>query len=113
MVMRIFFIAFALLGLSRVLARVKRRELSYALGTLAVLVWASVIVFTLQPQWLDRIAAAVGIGRGVDTAVYVSILVLFYLLFKVFVRLEKMEDHLTAVVRKDAIDTYHATRSDK
>lgn len=110
MVIKIIFIAFALWALARVMTRVRKRELSYALGTLGIVVWASVIVFTLVPSWLDRIAEFVGIGRGVDTAVYISILVIFYLLFKIFVRLEGLEDHLTAVVRKDALHEYHAKK---
>lgn len=110
MLIKIFFIVFALWALARTLMRVRRRELSYALGSLGIIVWTCVIVFTLSPNWLDRIANFVGIGRGVDTAVYVSILVIFYLLFKIFVRLEWLEDHLTTVVRKDALHEYHTKK---
>lgn len=100
---KIIFIVFALFALGKTMARVAKRELSHALGALAVIIWGAVIVFALMPQWLDRLAELVGVGRGVDTAMYISILVLFYLLFRVFIKLEKLEDLLTDSVREDAL----------
>ncbi len=105
---QIIFIAFALFALGKTMARVKKRELSYALGSLAVVVWTAVIVFTIMPEWLDKISEMIGIGRGVDTATYISILVLFYLVFRVFVRLEGLEDKLTDRVREEALENFKA-----
>ncbi len=106
LIVQIFFVLFALFSLSRVFVMVRKRQLSFALGSLAIVVWASVIVFSLQPEWLNHIARIVGIGRGVDTAIYISIVVLFYLVFRILVRLEKMEDQVTTVVRKNALNKY-------
>ncbi len=110
-VVQVIFILFALFALTRVFVRVRKRELSHALGSLAVVIWASVIAFALQPEWLDRIAEVIGVGRGVDTATYISILVIFYLIFKIFVRLEKLEDHLTSSVRDEALSEYRKKNS--
>ncbi len=105
-IIKIFFILFSLFGLSRIFVRVRKRELSYALAVLGVIIWACVIIFALWPELLNRLADLVGIGRGVDTAVYISIVVIFYLVFRVFVRLEKMEDHLTTIVRQNALKDF-------
>ncbi|MFZ5390886.1 MAG: DUF2304 family protein, partial [Patescibacteria group bacterium] len=38
-------------------------------------------------------------GRGSDLVVYLAVLILFYLVFKMVVRLEKIEQQLTMIVR--------------
>lgn len=68
-----------------------------------LLLWLAVLVVFWQPDTTSYIAAWLGIGRGADLAVYVSIVAIFYLLFRIFVRLNKIETQITKVVRDDAI----------
>ena len=57
----------------------------------------------LVPQQTDVIAQLVGVSRGADLLVYLSILVLFFLAFKILVRLEKIEKDITKIVRHVAL----------
>ena len=44
-----------------------------------------------------------GVGRGVDTAMYLSLLVIFYLLFRSFAKIEDLDRQLTRIVRANAL----------
>jgi len=68
-----------------------------------LVLWIGVAVVFWLPQTASYLAFNLGIGRGVDLAVYCSILLIFYLLFKIFLRLDKQQSDLTKVVRYVAI----------
>ncbi len=67
------------------------------------LFWCAVAVVAVYPESASRVASFFGIGRGVDVLVYTSILVLFFLIFKLHVTLEAIRRDMTAIVRKDAV----------
>lgn len=81
-----------------------RRASTGALSRLAAALWSALwigaIIVVLRPGVADMFAAAFGVGRGADVIVYFSIVFLFYLVFRVFLRLSKIERDLTAVVRE-------------
>jgi hypothetical protein len=84
-----------------------RRERQAAIGRLAAvlwsLLWIGAAVVVLLPDVSSVFAKAVGVGRGVDAVVYLAILFLYYLVFRVFVRLEKIDRDITAVVRETGL----------
>jgi hypothetical protein len=43
------------------------------------------------------------VGRGVDLVIYISVLILFYLIFRTLVRLDKIEKDITKIVREVAL----------
>lgn len=57
-----------------------------------------------MPQTTDVIASKLGVGRGVDVVIYVSLMVLFYVVFRLFIKIEEVEREITTLVRKLAID---------
>jgi len=74
-----------------------------ASGSLWLLFWIITVVAVWVPDFLTQVANLVGIGRGADLVLYVSVVVVFYLIFKIYVRLEKIERNITKVVRKDSL----------
>ncbi len=68
------------------------------------LLWLAVLVVFWQPEVTSYLANLLGIGRGADLAIYLSILVIFFILFRIYIRLSKIESQITKVIRKDAID---------
>ena len=62
-----------------------------------------VVVAGVQPNTTDLIARKLGVGRGVDIAMYLSILTIFYLLFRSFAKVEDLDRQLTRVVRANAL----------
>ncbi len=68
------------------------------------LFWLIVVIVVLLPQTVNLIADYVGVGRGVDVAIYVSIIVLFYIVFRIFVRFDKLEKDISKIVRHLALE---------
>ena len=61
------------------------------------------MIAALVPKETDVIAQFVGVERGADLLVYLSILVLFFTVFKIIVKLEKIDRDITKIVRETAI----------
>jgi len=66
--------------------------------------WLAVIFLVWWPDFSQRVAEFVGVGRGVDLVVYLALFLVFYLIFRIFVRLERIEKNITKIVRKVALD---------
>jgi hypothetical protein len=84
-----------------------KRERQQALTRVAAAAWSALwigaIVVVLRPEVTDIAATLFGVGRGADVVVYFSVVILFYLVFRIFVRLAKIERDITAVVRAHGI----------
>lgn len=66
--------------------------------------WFLILFLINFTQILSFLARLLGIGRGVDLAVYTSILFIFYLLFIFFQRIKKLEREITKIVRKISLE---------
>lgn len=95
---------FALIAVWRIVVRFRRQEI----GRLELVVWSGFwIVLAVAAQFrkaADDIAQFLGVERGVDLFVYLSLLVIFFMLFKMAVRQRRQERDMTRVVRKMALD---------
>jgi hypothetical protein len=94
---------FAVFAISRVLIRYRRGGLRMLHLGLWLLFWAGVIVVALRPETTNLFANWLGVGRGVDTAMYLALLMIFYLLFRSFGKIEDLDRQLTRVVRANAL----------
>ena len=85
-----------------------RRERQGALSRLGAMLWSALwvaaAVVVLLPDVATSFAAAVGVGRGVDAVLYLAVLFLFYLVFRVFLRLDKIDRDITKLVRKIGLE---------
>jgi len=61
-------------------------------------------IFAIIPKSSDYIANIVGIGRGLDLIIIFGIIGSYYLIFRVYLKLEKIEQDITELVRKISID---------
>jgi small membrane protein len=68
------------------------------------LVWmgaASIIIF---PDATSVLARLLGIGRGADLIIYASLVVSFYLIFRIHLTLVRVEQQITELVRAIALE---------
>lgn len=107
MIFQILLIAFSLFAIAITTKQYRKKKVSMYWFALWTLLWIFVIVVALLPQATDPIAQLVGVERGADLLVYVAIVVLAYSLYRVLVRLEKVQKEITEVVRKIAINNAH------
>jgi hypothetical protein len=68
-----------------------------------LILWLLAAVAVIWPQLTVDIANQVGVGRGSDLVVYLALIFLFYIISRLFLRIEKMEKNLTKVVRAEAL----------
>ena len=62
------------------------------------------ILLVLFPEYANKIAHWVGVGRGADLLSYLSTLFLFFLILKLYSRLRRMERNFTEIVRNKSIE---------
>lgn len=100
---KIFIIVIALFAISRAFLRFKDRKVS-SFGLLFwTVLWVLAVIFAFAPQGVSYLADLIGIKRGTDFVVYLSIILLFYMFFRVYVRFETLEQHITKLTRELAL----------
>jgi hypothetical protein len=87
----------------KVWSKYRDHTLSLIESLLWSLLWLAIGVVFWQPEITSRLALFFGIGRGADLIVYVAIVVIVYLLFRLFVRVDKMDRQMTKLVRSLAL----------
>jgi len=107
---QILALIFVLFALWRVIAKYQRQELRPIEFFMWFVFLLAVGVAFLTPESLTKLANYTGIGRGADLVLYVAVIVVFYLMFRIFVRLEKMERDITKITRHQAI---HQAKEEK
>jgi hypothetical protein len=65
--------------------------------------WFVVGIIILLPDTTSYLAELVGVGRGADLVVYLSIVLIFYIIFQMTIKIEKIERNITKVVRTVAM----------
>ena len=104
MIIKIFLLIFILFVLSRIFFRFRAGDITSRELTIWVIFWLLVALAVAVPQQTDTIAQFLGVSRGADLLVYLSILVLFFIVFKIIVKLEKIDKNITKIVRSTALD---------
>lgn len=97
-------LAFVLLALGKVIHKYKqqgmrRLELLFWMG-----VWVGAALIIAFPNDTHLLAHLLGIGRGADLIMYVGLLVAFYLIFRIHLTLERLEQEITEIVRAIALE---------
>lgn len=100
---QIILLIFLFFALSRVILRFK----GGALNITGFIFWSSLfglaIVAVIFPKLTSNFARAAGIGRGADAVIYSSLVLLFYLIFRLHIFLEDIKHEITDIVRKLAM----------
>jgi hypothetical protein len=100
---QLFLLAFVLAALVKVIHSHRQRRLVPLDFVFWGLLWvgtASVIIF---PDATSFLAHLLGIGRGADLIMYTSLLISFYLIFRLYVAFARLEHAITALVRAMAL----------
>ena len=101
---QLLLLPFVLAALAKVIHSYHQRRMPMPDFVFWSLVWigtASVIIFPDATSWLAHL---LGIGRGADLIIYMSLLVSFYLIFRLYLALARLEQAITKVVRAIALE---------
>lgn len=103
-VFQILFVLFSLFVIGQIFQRRKNGLLSITGTVFWILLWLLAILAVLLPQATQVVASYFGIGRGTDFVVYVSFAIMFFVLFRLHIKLESMQRDITKIVRKDSLE---------
>ncbi|MFH1405257.1 MAG: DUF2304 family protein [Patescibacteria group bacterium] len=103
LLIQIFIVVFALFAIVRASMQFHQGRVTRFWLVFWLLFWLVLCLVVLLPQTTQTLASVLGVGRGVDLAIYVSIILLFYLVYRVFVKLEDIENQITKLVRSVAL----------
>ena len=99
--------------IARIGSKLKKREITLKEAIAWSIVWAGVGIVVSFPQIADRIASFIGLqtATGIDLVVYIAVGVLFWLVFRLFVKVEHMGQDITKLVRDNAIKKESQSRN--
>jgi hypothetical protein len=61
------------------------------------------VLFVLYPSLSTRIANWLGVGRGTDLIVYLSIVILIFVLLMMYSKIKKLEETVTTLLREKVL----------
>jgi len=66
--------------------------------------WLLAALAVIFLKWIDKLVAVLGFtGSGIEVLLYAGIVVLFYLIFKLRIKIERIERDITRIVREIAM----------
>lgn len=97
--LQFFFVVFSVFALSRVMLRYREGQLKWREFLFWSILFLGSLIIVIFPDMTTKVARLLGIGRGADLVVYLSIVVLFYLIFRSYVMMEDIRHEITELVR--------------
>lgn len=101
--MQIVLSIIALLSLERIVSRLRARQMGAGIVALWFIGVVIFLLFVWQPHLATKFSNLIGVGRGVDAAMYIAVAVLFYTTLRIFIRLEHQEHLITRLVSEIAL----------
>ncbi len=105
MLARVLTIVVALMLVSSLAVRYRRGRISLRKAMFWAGPWLLVAIVMLSPTLADAVAVRLGLqdANGIDLVVYLGVGVAFFLLYRIFLRLDHLERTLTRLVRHQAL----------
>lgn len=101
--LQIVLLIFITFALSRAVLRLRERVIPLRTAVFWSVLWIGAFAGILAPQTTTRLASYFGVGRGVDVIVYLSLALLFYLVFRIYVMIEDLRHEITDIIRTIAL----------
>ena len=98
--LQIVVIIFGVFAVSRAYLRLREGKLSMGQFLFWIVLWGGVVGLTFLPDVMNIFADTLGINRPIDVVVYFSIVLLFYLIFRIYVKISEVEREITELVTK-------------
>jgi hypothetical protein len=97
-IIALFIIAFFLARLSW---QKQKKQISASEFIFWLVFWLLAAGAVITLRWLDKIVARLGFsGSGIDILLYSGVVVIFYFIFRLRLRLEKIERDITKIIRE-------------
>lgn len=102
MLIQFVIIIFIIIAVWRLAIRFRKKEITLWEFLAWFVFWVLIGLATAWPKATDVLANRLGVERGFNLLVALAIIFVFYLVFRIFIRLEKLDKEITKVVREIA-----------
>ena len=96
---KVLFLFFVLIIIVRLAKRLKKRQIRVTNFLIWLFFWLMASTIVIYPESTDYLARLLGVGRGADVIMYLSLATIFYFIFYFPVRLHIMEGRIAKIVR--------------
>lgn len=96
-------VVFIIFAASRAVLQFRGGSIRFGALIFWLSIWTVALIAIFYPEETTRLARLAGIGRGVDIVVYLSIAILFYLVFRLHVYLEDLRTEISSLIREVAL----------
>lgn len=107
---QLLLITFIVFALAKVIQKYIQRGIGIRELFFWAIVWSGTVFIVILPDSTSVIAEILGIGRGADLVIYISLVLLFYLIFRVNLTLDRFNQEITEVVRMAALEQLARTK---
>lgn len=83
--------------------RFKKGGLPFRHFVVWTIFWAAAAFIVLRPETASSAARFFGVGRGADVVVYLALAAVYWLVFRLFAKIEDLERRITKLVRELAL----------
>lgn len=104
LVAKIFSVVFAAISLSKSYVDFRGRRESLQMFLFWTVTWAGIVIVALYPPIIDLVIEYFGGGRtGLGTIFGMGLVFLFYVVYRIYVKLERIEQKLTKTIQEIAL----------
>lgn len=112
-VIQVILVIFAAYAVSITVRRFRRGDLPVLHLIGWVIFWLAAAYVVIRPETASAVAALFGVGRGADVVVYLALVAAFYLIFRLFAKIEDLDRQLTKITRAEALKDLPREHDDK
>lgn len=102
-IFQIVVILFSFFALSRAVFRFKGKQITFGMMLLWSFVWCGVILTAFFPRIVEPFAVFFG-TRAADLVIFAGLIGCYYLMFRLYVKIEDVQHDLALLVRKIALE---------
>ena len=103
-------IALALLFFTKTAADFRKKKISARSFIFWALIWTMILIVAFLPRVTVFLGGILGVERGIDVAVYFSIVFIFFILFEIIKKITKIEQEITKIVSEQVLKNFENER---
>lgn len=104
MIVQLILVLIIIFILSRIWRQYRQGQVGGKVFLAWIIFWFSTGQAVLNPRLATWVANLVGVGRGTDLVLYLAVVLVFYFIFRIFVRLDQMDKKITKIIRVIALN---------
>ncbi|MBU0466345.1 MAG: DUF2304 family protein [Nanoarchaeota archaeon] len=99
-------LAFVAIMIVKLTLDLRRSKISESKFIMWAVIWLALAIIAFFPEIVFFLAGLIGIERAKDLPIYLSIILLFYLVFKIGIKIENINHEITRLVKKLALEKH-------